>query len=458
MKKIILIILCLVGILHAGYKVLDDEIVETQAFLKEGSYKVLEFDKMISKVKIKNDEYIEVSFLKNRSTPLRRIKIFGKAIGKTTLFISFTDGSNSQIETYVTQDLGTIIALSKKISPDVIIEQTKGKVVLKGSINTIKDRDRIIDLFVRIGMDKDKDILDLSTIINPNKMIKIKLYAVEINNDKGLTLKNNWTLSNKNYFQVGDTLKENAPLGAYTNDSYNVVNNQRNFLLSDALDSIMANAVTLSGGLTGTANYLGKYFNAGLTLNYLSSQGVASILDETTLITQEEDKANFHAGGTIYIKLQTTNAEGLPITQVRAINYGLQLELKAKNIVNGDFVDLIITTKSTQIDWANQVDGIPSFLEKSIDTSVIIKDKATVILGGLINNSNAKDVDKIPFLGDIPILGFLFRSKAFQEGKSELVFFITPEIVDPNTNVQQDILDAKTKEVASVKDKFEDDK
>ena len=132
--------------------------------------------------------------------------------------------------------------------------------------------------------------------------------------------------------------------------------------------------------------------------------------------------------------------------RIQDINYGLQLDIQAKNIVNDDYVSLDIITKSTQIDWTRTVDGIPSFTEKSIKTNVI----AGNILGGLINTQNSKDIDKIPLLGDIPILGYLFTSQAFREGKSELVFFITPEIIDPRNNNQNNILLEKKDSINNV--------
>ncbi|MDZ7818421.1 MAG: type II and III secretion system protein [Aliarcobacter sp.] len=187
-----------------------------------------------------------------------------------------------------------------------------------------------------------------------------------------------------------------------------------------------------------------------MTLNYLSSKGIANILDETTLITLENKKAEFHAGGTIYLKVQTTTSQGVPSTEIQNINYGLQLDIQAKNIVNDDYVNLDIITKSTQIDWSNTVDGIPSFTEKSIKTNVIAGNNSTIVLGGLINTQNSKDIDKIPLLGDIPILGYLFTSQAFREGKSELVFFITPEIIDPKNNNQNDLLLEKKDSINNV--------
>ncbi len=279
-------------------------------------------------------------------------------------------------------------------------------------------------------------------------MIRVKLYAVEINNEKGLTLKNNWVISRKNYIRINSPTDDNSfantPLDG---SSIGKVNNQRNFGVEDSLNKIMSNAVTLTGGLTGTANFLSDKFNVGLTLNYLSEKGIANILDETTLVTLEKEESKFHAGGTVYLKLNSSTAEGLPTSEIQNINYGLQLNIKVKDILNEEFVQLHINTKSTQIDWSNEVDGIPNFLDKSINTHVIVKNNATVVLGGLMKNRSSKDIDKIPLLGDIPILGYLFKSKAFKEGKSELVFFITPEIVDPILNNQQNLVSSTKKKL-----------
>lgn len=67
-------------------------------------------------------------------------------------------------------------------------------------------------------------------------------------------------------------------------------------------------------------------------------------------MTLEKQDATFLAGGTIYLKIATTTNQGVPTTEVRNINYGLQLDIKAENIINDNFVNLSINTKSTQID------------------------------------------------------------------------------------------------------------
>lgn len=462
-------------------ELVQKELNEKTFSINKGSFTVTEFDKMIKNIKVSNETNIEIDFIDDNEKPLQAIKIFAKEIGSGNILITFIDYSTMHININIVENLATIISVAKQISPKLDITQTNGKVILKGKVADEREKDKILDLFEKAGIDLTKDLVDLVNLENPDKMIKVKLYAVEINNNKGLDLKNNWYVSSKNYMEVKnpDGSYYNRPLDSFPADyqvkdykqvtdkdgktsmvpntwdnvssqDASLVNNQRNTLVNSAIDNLMANAVTLTGGLTGAANYLGKHFNAGLTLNYLSSKGVANILDETTLITLENKKAEFHAGGTIYLKVQTTTDQGVPSTEIQDINYGLQLDIQAKNIVNDDYVSLDIITKSTQIDWTRTVDGIPSFTEKSIKTNVIAGNNSTIVLGGLINTQNSKDIDKIPLLGDIPILGYLFTSQAFREGKSELVFFITPEIIDPRNNNQNNLLLEKQDSINNV--------
>ena len=435
--------------------------------INKNSFKILEFEKMISKIKVSDSKKLELGFIDSDKKPLQIVKVLAKDIGNGNILITFIDSSSIHIDINIVENLSIVLDIAQAIAPNLNIKQANGKIILRGSIDNKKTKDKIINLFSKSGIDIEKDLVDLITLENPPKMIKIKMYAVEINNTEGLDLKNNWMVSSKNYMTVQN------PDGTYYNRSLNSnsadykvtdyttstnsdgtsivnpsaidivpgsaidqANNQRMLELETTLNSVMTNAVSLSGGLSGFTNYLGKYFNAGLVLQYLSTKGVANILDETTLITLENKDATFHAGGTIRVKTQTSTSEGIPVSGTEVIDYGLKLDFKAKNIMQNEYIDLEIDTRSTQIDWSNQVDGIPGFLEKKIKTNVLAKNKNTIILGGLINNENSYDMDKIPLLGDMPILGFLFRSKSFREGKSELVFFITPEVIDPAINDQ----------------------
>jgi pilus assembly protein CpaC len=397
-------------------------IFSSNIIIKEKEFKIYETNKKIKDIVISDNKKIDVVLLDNDKKFLREIKVFGKESGSAKIMITLENNTKVEMFVNIVKDLEKIKNVISAINKEIIIEQVAEKVILQGNCLNKKESDKVLELLSKMGVDVEKDVVNVMSINNPSKMVRIKLYVTEINNQKGLEIKNNWAIGYKNYVR---------------NDYNEQTSNSKSYI--PALATAMENSVTLSGGLSAGANYLGSRFNTGVTLNYLSSEGVAKILDETELVTLENKVSTFHAGGNIYVKTQTTTAQGLPSTELKQIDYGIKLETKVNNIVNDEYVDLTITTKQDKIDWTNSVDGIPSFSTQKIDTNVVIKNGSTIVLGGLISQSDSKNYTKIPFLGDIPILGALFRSKDFQNGKSELVFFVVPEIVDPSivSNVEE---------------------
>lgn len=469
LQYLILGIFVLCNILFANERIIYQKDFENKTiYIDVNSYKVLQFEKRVKTVEITNSENIIAELLEDNNNPLTRLKIYAKEASNESALITFQDNSIISVGFNIVPHLKNLIFMAESTFPGLKIEQINDTIFLKGNVANQKDRDKILDMFLKFDIDPEKKVVDMLSTSNP-KMIRIKLYAVEIDNDKGLDIKNNWTTSSKNYsrYTVNEnrliptsfndetgvttyTNKEreydwNLPLGNVDNSN---INDQYSENVASALDSIMGNAVSLTGGLSGAANFLSKYFNTSLTLQYLADEGVANVLDESTLVTLENKEAKFMAGGEIYVRLTSDEK-----AELRTLPYGLELTLTAKEVMNNEFVHLNIITKSREIDWNRQVDGIPPINNKSINTTVIIKNKATIVLGGLINNANTKDIEKVPLLGDIPVLGALFKSSSFKEGKSELVFFITPEIVQAVDNNQIETFKSNKKKMFDRKDK-----
>jgi len=419
--RFIMTIFVFLSFVYANGNFIAKEKQARSVTLVKNDFKILEFNKRIVDIVVSDSKRMEVSFIKDTKKPLQTIKLFAKELGYSKLLITFSDKSTILSEINIVQNLSKIIEVVKIINENIEVHQANGKVILKGFAKDTKEKDKIEKLFGQAGVDTNKDLINLLQVSKPNKMIRIKLYVTEINNDDGLDIKNNWAIGYKNFatnYKDGIISESDSYVRGYTPT------------ITDAIES----AVSLTGGLSTAANYLGSGFNTGLTLNYLSSKGVATVLDETELITLENKKSVFHAGGKIYVKTQSSTAQGLPTSELKEIDYGLKLEVEVNNIINDKYVDMTITTKQDKINWTEEVDGIPGFSNQSINTFVIVQNKATVVLGGLVNKNDAQNYWKIPLLGDIPILGTLFKSKSFQSGKSELVFFIIPEIVDPAFN------------------------
>jgi pilus assembly protein CpaC len=96
-----------------------------------------------------------------------------------------------------------------------------------------------------------------------------------------------------------------------------------------------------------------------------------------------------------------------------------------------------VNTAISQINPALTVQGYPAFLTRKTDSVVNVHSGQTIVLSGLIHATGANSINKLPWLGDIPILGTLFRDTQFQHNQSELVIFVTPEVINPNSPVNR---------------------
>ncbi len=449
MIRIILLVSFLTNMILAqesssGYTITETQKQGEVINIEINSYKILQFSKRITDITLNSSKSVSINYLdKNGNIPFSKVKVFAKERGKSYALITFEDKSVTQINFNVVSDIKDLEAVVRSIGPNVTLTKINENIVLKGEVKNNKSKSKILDIVK--NYQSDIKLVDLIKTKEPDLMVRMKLYIAEINNDDGFEIKNNWFVSNKNYIQstTPDGLYFNDPLNPTMDSGWNDANNQRIPSVTNAIDGIMASAVSLTGGLTGAANYLGKYFNVGYTLRFLQTEGVARVLDESELLTLEGKESVFHAGGKVYVKTTGSTADGLPVTELREIDYGLKLKVTVNEVINNEYVDLTITTNQDKIDWANQVDGIPNFVKQSIDTYIIAKDNNTIVLGGLVSKEDSKNYEKVPFLGDIPILGELFKSRDFQNGKSELVFFIVPEIVDPANNSNEDRIKAK---------------
>ncbi|MEA3228027.1 MAG: hypothetical protein U9P38_03025 [Campylobacterota bacterium] len=411
MKTIISIIFILTIDLLGDTAPYDEE----KIVLEKNTYKTIEFDKRVVNIRLSDSKKLGIDYISSKKLAFSKIRVFAKKTGTINALIHFWDKSVKQIHFTITEDIRDIKSIINYIAKDIEVALINDTVILKGRVKNSKTEEKILLLLKEST--PTKKIVNLLDIEEPDKMVRLKLYVAEINNKEGEIIKNNWNL-------------------AFNSDSS-----------SASISSSMLNSVTLSGGITAVANNLGKKFDTALTLNYLKTNNVAKILDETTLITLENEDAEFLAGGTLLIETASTSAEGQPISSITTIDYGLKLKITIKDILNNRYINLEIDTSSSALDKTNGVGNIPAKTDKSIKTNVVVANNATIVLGGLINNSNSKDFEQIPLLGDIPIIGKVFQSKAFLDGESELIFFITPTIVNAKSNNQQDEYDDRVENI-----------
>ena len=180
--------------------------------------------------------------------------------------------------------------------------------------------------------------------------------------------------------------------------------------------------------LTSSLNILGA-LNLGLNaqLNLMEQNGTASILAQPTLSARSGTKATYLAGGEF--PYSVSNISG---TTIMFKQYGIRLEIEPRVDHNG-VIRAKIMSEVSDIDTSISTTGGPALRTRKTETEFNVMQGGTIVLSGLLKRDVSTSVDKIPFLGDIPVLGALFRSKRFQNNETELVVFVTPVAVDRNS-------------------------
>ena len=191
---------------------------------------------------------------------------------------------------------------------------------------------------------------------------------------------------------------------------------------------------TFKGGdtkpLVGTYTVTGNY---GLNINLLQNNQRGRILAQPKLLCRSGEKAEFLAGGEIAIPIVTANTSNIEYKQ-----YGLILNISPV-IDNYDNIATTIEVENSNI--SDFVGGIPNFQTSRVKTSINISNGQTIALSGLVSNTHSKSVDKVPGLGSIPILGELFKSRNFRRDESELVIFVTPQVITPEDPKNKKLID-----------------
>ncbi len=169
----------------------------------------------------------------------------------------------------------------------------------------------------------------------------------------------------------------------------------------------------------------------GFLINALVQSNEAKVLAQPNLLVNDGDEASILVGGEVPIPVPQTSGGATAIT-IEYKPFGVKLDVKPE-IVGENRINLLVTPEVSDIDPSVSVVvaglSIPGFRTRRESTTTEMISGDTLAIGGLIQSTVSKVINKVPVLGDIPILGQLFRSKEFQTGESELVIFVTPEIV-----------------------------
>ena len=186
-------------------------------------------------------------------------------------------------------------------------------------------------------------------------------------------------------------------------------------------DALPAKGTFVAG--TGTAGTLSVGTDFEVRLNLLMANGKARILSNPRLACESGGEARFLAGGEIPIVIITPETR-----TVEWKTYGIILKIHP-TMAEGGKIRTQVNAEVSAVDHGSGTSDVPGFLTRRVSTLFSTPPGETVMLSGLVKSEMAKDIAKVPLLGQIPVIGELFKSRSFRENRTELAIFITPVVV-----------------------------
>ena len=258
--------------------------------------------------------------------------------------------------------------------------------------------------------------------------VKIRFYEISKNVGKDFAASlGNFNIKGKNGSFSGGTQGPKASVAGY---QYGLVE-----VILDTLGNkaLVQGLITPPGGVGplgagGSAISL-PWGNLRVAIDALERKGEAKVLAEPTIVVSSGEVGQFRVGGEVPIINSNANAITIQ-NNIEYQPYGISFNI-LPSITDKDSILMNVHALTRDIDTVNPfgAPGSPAFKTRKIDTQVEMDPGQALLIGGLINANSSRNLDKVPWVGDIPILGALARSKEFKRGESELVVIISPEII-----------------------------
>ena len=358
--------------------------------------------------------------------------LIAQAPGVTNMLLWHRDGSVRAYNILVTaqnaREVGANLASALTSVEGLKVASVAGHVVLTGDL-TPDDYKRVD----KIGQDMSSDVINLThpDTVDMQRMVYLNVQVVDFKKSALRHIGIDW---------------QNALAGPVLGIVKDWRNNPYYRIGDISQGGNASNQFQGSGGpLTGLpvqmpyAEYFGITSSLSSVIDLAAQNGDAYVLANPQLSTRSGGTASFLAGGQIPIPITSVLGQ----SSVQYKDYGVHLDIKPVADAHGNVL-ADINTEVSRIDPSVTINGYPGFLTRKTSSIVNVKSGQTIVLSGLVQSDGSNSISKFPWLGDVPILGELFRDKNFSADRSELVIFVTPEIITPNSAVSREVVQRGT--------------
>jgi pilus assembly protein CpaC len=400
--------LSLPGAANAAFKHGVPGASATKLDLRANQSFLLDTDLDIRRVSVGKPEIADVTVV----TP-KQLMVTGKAPGETTLIYWTAAGVPTSVDVNVWVENGVRKGL-EKIVPGEKFEMsgTPETMILTGSVSSETAQRRLVES----AKAYTKNVVDLLAVERVEQvMLQVRVAEVDRNvvKELGFNFMTDGNQTGRGALSPGNSF---TPFfGDLRNTDVGKVGPNATF--SDAVNLFVAKP--------------GAFPKFAAFIRALDDKGALKVLAEPNLVVSNGAEGKFLAGGEFPV-VYNTGSNGT--TSVVYKEFGVRLNFQPKIAPNGE-IHLKVAQEVSELDFANAVilSGfrIPALRSRKAESSLQLADGQTFALAGLIDNKISKQVSKVPLLGDIPVLGALFRSTRYQNNETELVILVTPKLVRP---------------------------
>ena len=375
--------------------------------LTVGKSVVIDYPSDIRQISTSSPEIVDAS-----PVTTREILLHGKGLGNATLVVWSKTGERTFYNVTVDLNLDSLRKILKDSFPNeqIVPESSRDSLTLNGKVSSKEIADRAIALATTFA----KTVVNNMELGTPpiEKQVLLRVRFAELDRTKAEEYGVNW------FSQAGQT----------------------GFYASTQQSPISSTTQGGSGGLNtltiGSALNLFAFdpkLNLGAFLQALQSENILQILAEPNLVTTNGKEAYFLVGGEFPVPVLQGGGNAGSVT-VQFKEFGIRLRFTP--VITGNHtIKLHLTQEVSTLDAADGVtfNGfvIPAISTRRAETDVELGEGQSFVVAGLLDNRDTESLSKLPFLGDIPVLGALFKSKNVKKSRTDLVMLVTPDVTQP---------------------------
>lgn len=331
-----------------------------------------------------------------------QLYVFGKAPGQTTVYA--IDGAGAVLYSAtvtVSPSCAAIAAALHRLVPGEPVEVVPvgAAVALTGDISSPAAADDIVRIASQF-VDKDSQILNRLSVLQPAQVqLRVRIAEVDRNALK----------------QIGINWESVVKSGSF------------------AFSAATQNPVTFSDGLVRNIARIGNG-DVTATVDALAQDGLITLLAQPNLTAMSGHTASFLAGGEFPVPVALSQTGTTPTITVEFKKFGVSLDF-TPTVLDGGAISLRVRPEVSQLSSTGAVVqqgfSIPAITVRRADTTIELGSGETFVIAGLLQRTSEQALSKVPGLGNVPVLGSLFRSTRYRHGETELVIIVTPYLVRP---------------------------